>query len=240
MEIPQTAIVRGESVYFAGVDIVYDDEGLIESTTDRGVWVVRGDAPPEPIYAPELPVIYSRLHLSPDEQTVAFTRCDDECTTTIVGPERTVVEVPKPELILLANEVALVIAPHDDTTNQVIAFAIADGAELWRSDAGPYWNRYETSDGDSFVLSASERLEGISEQLRIDRVDAKTGAIEQSVKLPEEDALLWLAPSLSTDRYAVTLQTILPDPDEGSRSVSVVDLEAGEVLDLELTLGDVP
>ena len=239
MQVPQTAIVRGDDVYFAGVDITYDEQGYIDTVIDRGAWVARGDAPPESIHAPELPVVYSQMQLSPDEQTVGFTRCDDVCATVLVGRESgTVVEVAIPELIALANEVALVIAPNDET-NQIIAFAIADGTELWRAVDGLYLGRYATSDGHRFVLSASERIDGRTED-RIEVVEANSGVIERTVKLPESSALYWLAPSLSTDQYAAILGTVLPNTDEGPHSVKIVDLKTGELLDLELPLGEVP
>lgn len=36
------------------------------------------------------------------------------------------------------------------------------------------------------------------------------------------------------------LDTVLPNPDQGSHAVQIVDLDAGRLLDLELTLGAVP
>jgi hypothetical protein len=238
MQVPQTAIIRGDDVYFAGIDVTYDAQGSIESLIDRGAWVARGDAAPESIYAPESPVVYSRMQLSPDEQTVGFTRCDDVCATVLVGRgSGAVVEVPMPELIVVANEVALVIAPHDQT-NQVIAFAIADGTELWRAVDGLYLGRYATSDGLRFVLSASRRVEGRYDD-RIEVLDANSGAIERTVALPDSTPPYWLTPSLSTDRYAAVIATVLPDTDEEPHSVRIADLEAGEFLDLELPLGEV-
>jgi hypothetical protein len=239
MHVPQTAIVRGDDVYFAGIDVTYDAQGSIDTLIDRGAWVAHGDDAPESIYAPELPVVYSRMQLSPDEATVGFTRCDDVCATVLVDRgSATVVEVRMPELIALANEVALVIAPNDET-NQVIAFAIADGTELWRAVDGVYLGRYATTDGQRFVLSASRRVEGRFED-RVEVLQASSGVVERTVRLPESIAPYWLAPSLSTDRYAAVLGAVLPDTDEGPHGVKVVDLEAGELLGLELMLGDVP
>jgi hypothetical protein len=236
MQVAQTAIVRGDDVYFAGIDVTYDTAGSLESVIDRGAWVARGDAPPEPIYAPELPVVYSRMQLSPDGHTVGFTRCDEDCATTLVGMQSgTVLEIPKPELIALANDAALVIAPNGET-NQVIAYALADGAEMWRAVDGTYFGRYATTDGNRFVLSA----DGTTEPLRVEVFDTDSGAILRTVELPDQPGLRWLEPSLSTDRYAAFLRTVLPDVDEGPHSVIVVDLEAGELLDPELMLGDVP
>jgi hypothetical protein len=238
MQVPQTAIVRGDDVYFAGIDVTYDADGAIDALIDRGVWVAHGNCARQSIYAPESPVVYSRMQLSPDEQTVGFTRCDDVCATVLVGRgSGAVVEVPRPELIVVANDVALVIAPHDES-NQVIAFAIADGTELWRAVDGLYLGRYATSDGLRFVLSASRRVEGRYED-RIEVFDADSGAIERTVALPESTPPYWLAPSLSTDRYAAFIAMVLPTTDEGPHSVRIVDLEAGEFLDLELPLGEV-
>src|ERR671912_1099786 len=50
MQIPQEAVVRGNDVYFGGVDTHEDATGLVG--TDRGAWIARGDAAAEPLLAP--------------------------------------------------------------------------------------------------------------------------------------------------------------------------------------------
>lgn len=66
------------------------------------------------------------------------------------------------------------------------------------------------------------------------------GAVERSVLVSTEHALFWLEASLSSDRYVAILDTVLPDPDKGQHAVQIVDLVAGQLLDVELRLGEVP
>jgi hypothetical protein len=79
-----------------------------------------------------------------------------------------------------------------------------------------------------------------TDQLRVEVMDALTGVVERTVLVPTDDALFWVAPTLSSDRYVALLDSVLPNPDEGPRGVRVVDLDAGRLLNLELMLGDVP
>ena len=151
------------------------------------------------------------------------------------------VEIPLGGLIALTNEVALVIGRFSEVT----AFAVADGAELWRAETeGAYYARYATTDGARIVISsiddAGDNDGQSTDQLRIEVLDALTGAVDQTVLVPTEDGPVWLAPTLSSDRYVALLESVLPNADGGSKRVAVVDLEAGRLLDLELRLGDVP
>jgi hypothetical protein len=50
----------------------------------------------------------------------------------------------------------------------------------------------------------------------------------------------WITPTLSSDRYAALLDTVVPSLVNGNGVVRIVDLEAGKLLDLELTFGEVP
>jgi hypothetical protein len=244
MQIPQTAIVRAEDVYFGGADAREDDDGLV--VTDRGAWVARGEAPPEQIVAanqgPGLLSRYNSIRLSPDGLTVGISRCGEEaCATILMRQGSPTVEIPKPGLIALTNEVALVIGQFSDVT----AYAIADGAELWRANTdGVYYDRYATADGARIVMSSIEDAgddDGNStDQLRLEVMDARTGVVERTVLLSTDDALLWVAPSLSSDRYVAILDSILPNADEGPHVVHIVDLDAGRLLDVELMLGGVP
>jgi hypothetical protein len=241
MQLPQIAIVRGDDVYFGGVDAHKDDSGLV--TTDRGAWVARGDAPPEPILsARNEPAIYQAIERSPDGRTVGVTRCGEEaCTTTLIREGAAPIAIPKPGLIALTNEVALMIGRFSDVT----AHSALDGSELWRAETkGAYYERYATADGARIVLSSVDDAgdsDGQStDQLTIEVLDALTGAIEKTVRIPTDSGLVWVAPTLSSDRYVALLQNVLPNADEGSRAVRVVDLDAGRPLDLELLLGDVP
>jgi hypothetical protein len=239
MQIPQAAIVQGDDVYFAGVDAEEGDAGLV--VTDRGAWVARGDRPPEPLVAPRDRMRYEAFHVSPDGRTVGLWACSEEaCSTILIGPDGHAVEIPKPGLIALANDVALLIGRFSDVT----AYGVADGAELWRAETdGAYYERFATSDGSGFVISSVEDAgngDGNStDQLRIEVLDAQTGAIEKTVLVSTEETLLWVAPSLSTDRFVALTEEVLPHPDEGSQSVLVVDLGEGQLLDTPLELGAV-
>jgi hypothetical protein len=149
------------------------------------------------------------------------------------------VEVPKPGLIALTNDVALLIGAYRDVT----AHAIDDGAELWRAETeGIYYERYATSDGERIVLSSIEDGDGggSSDQLRIELLDARTGAVERNVLVSTEEQLFWVVPSLSTDRYVAILGSVLPNTDDGPHPVRVIDLAAEVLLDVELLLADVP
>lgn len=152
MEVPQTAIVRGDDVYFGGID--FPEDGDPFEAMDRGAWVARGDAPPELIVAATPGVaIYHTFELSPDGRTIGISRCgEDACTTILMRQGSATVEVPKPGLIALTNDVALLIGRFSDVT----AHAIAGGAELWRAETeGVYYGRYATTDGTRIVISSS-------------------------------------------------------------------------------------
>ncbi len=240
MQVPQTASIRGDDVYFGGID--FGVLGDPDSALDRGSWVAYGDARPEPIVAARNELaIYSAFERSPDGRTVGIWRCgEDACTTTLVRRGSDPVEIPQPGLIALTNEVALLIGRFSDVT----AFAASDGAELWRAETtGVYYGRYATTDGTRIVISsiedAGDNDGNTSDQLRIEVLDALTGAAEQTVLVPVESSV-WVEPSLSSDRYVAILERVLPIADEGPHIVRFVDLEAGRLLDLELLLGEVP
>ena len=240
MQIPQTGIVRGDDVYFAGIDLGEDGTNL-DLAADRGAWVAHGDEPPVPVLkAGKGVAIYTAIDRSPDGRTVGIWRCGKVCSTSLVGPDGDVLEIPRPGLIALTNDVALVIGAYRDVT----AYATTDGAELWRAETeGIYYGRYATSDGDRIVLSAIEDPgEGgnSTDQLRIELLDARTGAVERTILVSTATSVLSVMPTLSTDRYVALLDSVLPNADEGPHAVQVVDLEAGVLLDVELPLGDVP
>ena len=240
MQVPQTGIVRGDDVYFAGIDLGADVTNL-DLATDRGVWVAHGDEPPAPVLPGRKGVaVYTAIERSPDGRTVGIWRCGEVCATILIGPGGDVVELPKPGLIALTNEVALLIGAFRDVT----AYAVDDGTELWRSETeGIYYGRFATSDGERIVLSSIEPAgDGGSStgQLRIELLDARTGAIERTVLVSTEKAPLTVMPTMSTDRYVALLGSVLPNPDDGPHAVQVVDLEAGVLLDVALLLGEVP
>jgi hypothetical protein len=241
MHLPQTGIVRGDDVYFGGLDLGPNGDDL-DAATDRGGWVARGDAPPERILAPGAGVaIYHEIERSPDGNTVGFWRCGEaRCSTTLLRRDGAPIELPNGGVIAMSNEMALQIGRF----NVVVAYSIDDGRELWRAETtGLYYDRYATMDGGRLVLSAIEPLpggDGTEDQLRVDLLDAVTGAVERSVVIPIDGPQPWVSRSLSTDRYVAVLDAVLPNPDEGPHAVHVIDLEAGVLLDVELTLGDVP
>jgi hypothetical protein len=78
------------------------------------------------------------------------------------------------------------------------------------------------------------------DQYRIELIEASSGNVRQTVIVPYDEERWTLAPTLSTDRYAGMLPTILPDASEGNARVAIVDLVDGRLLDLELSLGGLP
>jgi hypothetical protein len=242
MQVPQTGIVRGDDVYFGGIDFAEAEDPF--DAWDRGAWVAHGDAAPESIVAAKegFVAIYHTFELSPDGRTVGISLSAEGGFTTILMREGSApVEIPKPGLIALTNDVALLIGQFRDVT----AYAISDGAELWHAKTdGAYYERYATADGTRIIISSLEDAgddDGNStDQMRLEVMDARTGVVEQTVLVPTEHALSWVAPTLSSDRYVAILDTVLPNADEGPNAVRVVDLAEGRLLDLELMLGDVP
>ncbi len=238
MEIPQTGIVRGDDVYFGGIDL--GEDGDVDTATDRGVWAAHGDEAPEPLLVAGAGLaVYSAIDRSPDGRTVGISRCGEVCATILIGPDGRTVEVPEPGLIALTNQMALLISEF----SHVRAYGVDDGGELWQAESGgTYYGRYATSDGKRVVLSAIEpdAEGGTTDQLRIELLDGLTGAVERTVLVSTKERLFWVAPALSTDRYVAILDSILPNTEDGPHRVRVVDLAAGRLLDGELTLGDVP
>jgi hypothetical protein len=241
LQVPQTGIVRGDDVYFGGIDFADPDDPM--TAMDRGAWVSRADAPPEPIIAPREGIaIYQTFELSPDRRTIGISlSTEDAFMTILVRQGSDPVEIPKGGLIALTNDVALLIGRFSDVT----AYSISDGSELWRAETeGTYYFRYATSDGGRIVMSSIEDAgdgDGQStDQMRIEVWDALTGTVERTVLVSTEETLFTLQPTLSTDRYAALFDGVLPDADEGSRVVRVVDLEREVLLDVELAFGPVP
>jgi len=242
MQVPQTGIVRGDDVYFGGIDFAAGGDPL--DAWDRGAWVAHGDAPPEPIVAAEegAVAIYQAFELSPDGRTIGISLSAEGGFATILMRQGSApVELPKAGLIALTNEVALLIGLFSDVT----AFSISDGAELWRAQTdGVYYGRYATTDGARIVVSSIEDAgdnDGSStDQLRIEVMDALSGTVERTVLVSTEHALLTVLPTLSSDRYVALLDGVIPNADEGSKAVQIIDLDAGRLLDLELMLGDIP
>jgi hypothetical protein len=240
MQVPQVGIVRDEDVYFAGVDLG-EGAARFDLAMDRGAWVALGDARPVPLVAAEEGLaVYTAIERSPDGHSVGIWRCAERCATILIGPDGAVDEVPRPGLIVLTNDVALLIGAFRDVT----AYAIDGGAELWRAETeGIYYGRYATADGRRIVLSALEPAGAggaSTDQLRIERLDSLTGVVGPTVLVSTATELLWVAPSLSTDRYVALLDTVLPSTETGPHAVRVVDLELGALLDVELRLGAVP
>ena len=241
MQAPQTGIVRGDDVLFGGIDFGVVDDPM--TAMDRGAWVVHGDAPPELLVAPKEGVaIYQTFDRSPDGRTIGISLSTEDAFATILIREGSdPVEIPKGGLIALTNDVALLIGRFSDVT----AYAISDGSELWRAEtAGTYYYRYATSDGARIVISSIEDAgddDGNStDQMRIEVLDALTGSVERSVLVSTEQDLLTVQPTLSSDRYVALFDGVYPNPDEGSQVVQIVDLDKGQLLDVELTFGDVP
>jgi hypothetical protein len=241
MQVPQTGIVRGEDVYFGGIDFAVLDDPF--TAIDRGAWVVRGDAPPESLITAKPGIaIYHAFERSPDGRTVGISHCGEEaCATTLLRQGAAPVEIPKAGLIALTNEVALLIGLFSDVT----AYAVSDGSELWRAETeGTYYFRYATSDGTRIVMSSIEDAgddDGNStDQMRIVVWDALTGTAEQTVLVSTEEHLFTLQPTLSSDRYVALFDGVIPDTDDGSKVVRIVDLEAGALLGVELAFGPVP
>jgi hypothetical protein len=141
----------------------------------------------------------------------------------------------------LTNEVALLIGLFSDIT----AYAISDGAELWRAETdGVYYFRYATTDGARIVISSIEDAgdgdRNTTDQMRLEVLDAFTGTVERTVLVSTEHSLRTVQPTLSSDRYIALFDGVLPHAEEGTKAIQIVDLDAGKLLDVELTLGAVP
>jgi hypothetical protein len=240
MTVPQTGIIRGDNVYFGGIDLAEDPLDSV----DRGAWVTRGTGQLE-VIRPRVEglAIYQAFEMSPDGRTVGITRSAEGGATTYILRDGKVLEVPKELLLMtMTNEVVVLIGAFADIT----AFAIADVAELWHAETGGlYGARYPTSDGSRIVNSVIEDAGdgdgNTQDQLLIEVLDAITGIPEQTVLIPTEQSPTPLVtPTMSSDRYVALLDTVLPSLVDGPGVVRVVDLEAGELLDLELTFGAVP
>jgi hypothetical protein len=241
MQIPQTGIIRGDDVYYGGIE--FGENGDPFTAMDRGAWVVHGDAPPEPLIAArEGLAIYHAFERSPDGRTVGVSQCwENACSTTLFRQGSAPVDIPTAGLIAMTNEVALLIGRFSDVT----AYAISDGAELWRAETeGIYYFRYATSDGARIVMSSIEDADDddgrSSDQMRIEVWDALTGTVERTVLVSTDETLFTLQPTLSSDRYVALFDGVIPDTDEGSKVVQIIDLEAGELLDVQLAFGPVP
>jgi hypothetical protein len=240
MTVPQTGIIRGDDVYFGGIDMAADPLDSV----DRGAWVTRGTGQPELILPPVAGLtVYNAFETSPDGRTVGITRSAELGATTYLLRDGMTREVPKQLLLItMTNEAAVLIGAFSDIT----AFAIADVAELWHAETGGlYGARYPTSDGSRIVNSVIEDAGdgdgNTQDQLRIEVLDALTGIAQQTVLIPtEQSPTPWVTPTLSSDRYVALLDTVLPSLVDGPGIVRVVDLEAGELLELELTFGEAP
>jgi hypothetical protein len=240
MTVPQTGIVRGDDVYFGGVDL--DEEDAFDSI-DRGAWVVHGDGPPETLVAPTGSLaIYQEFHTSPDGSIVGVTRSEEEGAVTYFVEDGATTKLQENLLLItMTNEVAVLIGAFSDIT----AFDTEDGTELWHAEVeGFYGARYATSDGrivNSVVEDAGDGDGNSQDQLRIEVLDARTGVATQTVLIPiETGPSPWITPTLSSDRYAALVNTVLPSVTDGPGTVRIVDLDAGELLDLELEFGEVP
>jgi hypothetical protein len=87
--------------------------------------------------------------------------------------------------------------------------------------------------------SGSVKLDS-TDQLRLEVLDALTGTVDWTVLVSTEHRLLSVQPTLSSDRYVALFDGVLPNADEGSKVVQIVDLDAGQLLDVELAFGEVP
>ena len=237
MRIPQSGIVRGDDVYFAGVDVAEGADPLAE---DRGAWVAHGDAEPERLLKPAIGVaIYHSIDRSPDGRTIGIHRCADACATTFVRADLGPVVVADGGLIALGDSVALLI-----DNLEVRALSITDGAELWKpSIKGLLSERFATTEGERFVMATIGPPAGgggSTDELRIQLLEAGTGKVLSSTFLSMESALVWVEPALSTDRYLALLGVVLANPDDGPDPIRVIDLSTGLLLDVELSFGPVP
>jgi hypothetical protein len=229
--IPQAAIVRGDEVFFAGVQADPDGDDL--DFEDRGVWVARGEEPPQLVVAESGVARYHELHLSPDGRTLGIWACGFECSSVLVDRSGRTLKIDQPGLDALTNQAAVLLA----SWSGIVAHDVSTGTELWRRESdGTNWGRHALADGRRLIHSVIED-EGDPDQLRMELIDAATGTVELTVRVPADGPGWYVSPTLSTDRFAVLVPSVLPDAEDAPIGVMVVDLDDGEIVDVDLALG---
>jgi hypothetical protein len=233
--LPQTGIVRGDDVIYAGVQFPPDKDPF--DNEDRGVWIAHGDRSPERIVDPSDTIVYRTLVRSPDGRTIGAEACGEACRTLLVPDAGEPRVIDRPGLDALTDDTAVFLA----SWSGIAGVGVDDGVVRWTHDPGDgvNWGRYATADGRRIVHATSldgEEPGSAGDVFRIEVIDGTSGEVERTIDIPIDEVRWGLAPELSTDRYGVLLSTVLPKAEDAPVPVRVVDLADGETLDIDLEL----
>jgi hypothetical protein len=233
--LPQAGIVRHDAVFFAGVQVDPGADPL--EVEDRGVWSARGDEAPRRIREPEGALRYADVHVSPNGATLGVSLCSDACKTVIVREDEEPLEIPQPGLTALTDATAVVLT----SWSGIAGHDLADGSRRWTIESqGVVWSTHAMADGRRIVhTSLGDDGDGDGDTIdeyRIEVVDSMTGAVTLRVPVPLAAERWSLSSTLSTDRYAVLVPSVLPDAAEAPIPLRVIDLSDGSTLDVELAL----
>lgn len=232
--VPQAAIVRGDEVFYAGVQAdPYSDELEFE---DRGVWLARDGEAPRQVMQPMGAIRYQELNLSPDGRTLGIWVCGIGCRSILLDRSGRDVQVEAPGLDVLTNDAAILLA----SWSGIAGYGVDDGAELWQHELdGTNWGRHALADGRR-LLHAVLQSEGGADRLVLELIDGTSGTVELSVEIPAEGPSWYVSPTLSTDRFAVLVPGVLPDAGDAPLEIMVLDLSDGRLVETDLRLEPIP
>jgi hypothetical protein len=97
---------------------------------------------------------------------------------------------------------------------------MADGRHIVHTSLG------DDGDGDGDTV----------DEFRVEVVDATTGAVTLKIPVPLAAERWTFSATLSTDRYAVLVPSVLPDAAEAPIPLRVIDLADGSTVDVDLAL----
>lgn len=233
--LPQAAIVRHDAVYFAGAQVDPGADPL--DLEDRGVWLARGDEAPRRIREPEGALKYQELHVSPNGAILGIWLCSDACKTVVLQEDQEPLEISQPGLTALTDTTAIVLT----SWSGIAGHDLADGSRRWTIDRpGVTWSTHALADGRRIVhTSLGDDGDGdgdTTDRFLIEVVDSVTGTVERSVPVSLTTERWTLSATLSTDRYAVMVPSVLPDAAKAPIPLRVIDLADGSNLDVDLAL----
>jgi len=233
--LPQAGIVRHDAVFFAGAQVDPGADPL--ELEDRGVWLARGDEAPRRIREPEGALRYQELHVSPNGATLGIGLCSDACKTVVLREDQEPLEIPHPGLTALTDTTAIVLT----SWSGIAGHGLVDGSRRWTIESqGVVWSTHAMADGRRIVHTSlgddGDDDGDTTDEFRVEVVDAATGAVTLRIPIPLTAERWTLSATLSTDRYAVLVPSVLPDAAEAPIALLVIDLTDGSTLAVDLTL----